>query len=110
MELRQVALLAEPGPAVLEQGRVNRAMGGVAERAVLTNRGVLPQERPPFLGVAGVAGLVDRALDEQPGAGRAVGIVAVAARDLPLADRMRRRPENLRPFLLVAGPQRVGLR
>src|SRR3989338_8101108 len=88
---------------------MDRAMGGVADRAVLTNRGVLPQERPALLGVAGVAGFVDRALDEQPGAGRSVGIVAVAAGDLPLADRMRRRPEDLRPLLPVAGQTRVGL-
>src|SRR5262249_20992457 len=70
---------------------------------------VLPEEGAPLLGVALVAGLVERALDEQVIGRRAVHVVAVGAVDAALLDRMRRQQEGLRTHVGMAAEAHLGL-
>ena len=60
-----VAVLAQPGCALFEQGRVHGSVRRMAIAAIVRHRAVLPQERAALFGVAAVAGLIDRALDQQ---------------------------------------------
>ena len=69
---------------------VVRSMGFMAAVAVLAYRGVLPQVRTAFLGMARVALVVDRGLPQHLVGRRAVRVVAIRAGDLALADRMMR--------------------
>src|SRR5690349_23112590 len=78
---RLVALLAEERRARLQQVVVVRAVRVVAQHAVLLHRLVRAHERPALLHVAGIAGLVDRVLDERFLAGGAVRVVAIGAGD-----------------------------
>src|SRR5579871_6971874 len=55
-----VAVLAQPRRALLEQRGIGGAVRGMAVGAVVGDRAVLPQERAATVGVAGVAGVVDR--------------------------------------------------
>lgn len=68
----------------------------VAIEAIFHYRRVLPQKRTPPLGMALVAVLVGRAFDQLLRVGRAVGIVAIGAGDLPLAKRHVRGAHKLR--------------
>ena len=76
---REMALLAEPRHARLQQVRVHGAVRAVAERALFADGRVLPEERAALLGVARVAGLVHGGLREQARPVRPVRVVAVAA-------------------------------
>src|SRR5687767_9882883 len=98
-----VALLAQIRDGGALELQVVRAVGRVAVEAALPHRRVLPQERPPLLGMAGIALLVDRAGGDQPGGRRAVRVVAVGARNLALAQRMMGRFPGLGASVLVAG-------
>lgn len=62
-----------------------RAMGFMAIRAVFHNRRVFPEERASAFRVAAEAILVDSALNELAGVGRAVWIMAARASNLPFA-------------------------
>ena len=64
METGCVTTLAQPGPAVLQQIFVIGTMRDMAIGAVFGHRLVFPQERPAFLGVAVVAGFVNRRADQ----------------------------------------------
>ena len=63
--------------------------------AILQNRRMLPEEGSAPLGVATVAILVDRALDQLLGIGRAVRIVATGASHLAFAEGHMRRALQL---------------
>lgn len=86
-----VTLLAQPRVSQFKQRSGGRTMRGVTKRAVVADRRMLPEEGAAFLGVTGEAGVVDRFLQQQFRAVAAVRIVAVAAKHLALAHRMRRR-------------------
>src|SRR5450756_1504869 len=77
-----VTLLAEPRRARLQQRRVGRAVRRVAVGAIVGDGGVLPEEGAALLRVAGVAGLVDRVLDEHLRRRRTVRVVTVRTRHL----------------------------
>src|SRR5581483_354696 len=104
-----VALLAQARPRELEHLVVVAAVGVVAVQAALRHRGVLPEERPALLGMAGVAGLVDRVLLEERRGDRAVRVVARRAGHLPLAERHVGGLELGRPLLDVALPAGLDL-
>src|SRR5450759_2839394 len=77
-----VTLLTKPRRARLQQRCVGRAVRRVAVGAIVNDGSVLPEEGAASLRMAGVAGLVDRILDQQLRAGRTVRVVAVRARHL----------------------------
>ena len=110
-----VTLLAEPRRARLQQRRVGRAVRRVAVGAIVGDGGVLPEEGAALFRVAGVAGLVDRALDEHPRPRRTVRVVTVRTRHLGGArqaghgQRMGRDATGLGALRLVAGEADVGL-
>ena len=64
MLCRDVALLAEPGHAGLQQLRASGTMRIMAVGAIFHHRRMLPQERAAPFCVTLVAGLVDCLLDE----------------------------------------------
>ena len=109
MEGLRVALLAEPWRTGLEQSGLHRTMRIVAVAAVFADRRVLPQERSAFVGVAGIAGLVDGVLDQQLGPARSMRIVAIRADHLCLHNRMMRGHVRLGSLLLVASEADEGL-
>ena len=86
-----------------------RAVWRMAVGAVVDRRGVLPKEGPAFFGMAGIAGLVDRVLDQQRRPGRSMRVVTLGASDLAGEDRVGRDAVNLRPLRLVAGKADLGL-
>src|SRR5450759_1824823 len=110
-----VTLLAQPRRARLQQRCVARAVRRVADGAIVSDGRVVPEERTPLLRMTGVAGLVDRILDEHGRAGRTVRVVAVGTRHLRRArqaghrQRMGRDPMGLGALLLVAGEADVSL-
>src|SRR5205085_6263233 len=59
---RRMALLAQERWRLREQRAAHRAVRGVAERAVLGDRRMLPEERAALVRVAAEAGLVERGL------------------------------------------------
>ena len=81
-----VALLAEFRRTHFQQLRVGRAMRLVTITAILQNRRMFPQEGSAPFGVATVTILVDGALDQLLGIGRAVWIVATGAGYLALSE------------------------
>src|SRR5438270_9982446 len=87
---RLMALLAEERRARLQKVVVVRAVRVVAEHAVFLDRLVRAHERPALLHVTGVAGLVDRILDQRLLAGGAVRVVAVGASYFSFAHRVVR--------------------
>ena len=105
-----VALLAEERLLDLQHLLVDGAVGVVTVEAVLTDGSVLPEERPALLGVARVAVLVDRGLQDHLVVGRAVRVVAARALELALAQRHVARPEELGLLLQVAARAQIHLR
>jgi len=97
-----VALLAEPGHADFQQLRPGGPVRFMAIHAIFLHRRMFPQERPAPFRMALVAGLVDRALDQQLGIGRSVRIMAIGARDLSFPEGHVRGPLHLRAAHLVA--------
>ena len=86
------------------------AVGVVAVQAVLTDRRVLPEERAALLGVAGVAVLVDRGLQQHLVVRRAVRVVAARALHLALAQRHVAGADELGLLLQVAARAQLHLR
>ena len=86
-----------------------RAVWRVAVGAVIDNRGVFPEERAALFRMAGIAGLVDRVLDQQRRPVRSMRVVTLGASDLAGEDRVGRDAVNLRPLRLVAGKADLGL-
>ena len=74
----------------------------MAVAAILDNRLVFEAHRTAFLGVAQEARFVDRVLDQEPGARRAVRVVAIRADDLANLDRVGRCLEAVGTLLFVA--------
>ena len=105
-----MALLAQQRRLDLQHLLVVRAVGVVAVQAVLAHRRVLPQERAALLGVAGVAVLVDRGLQQHLVVGRAVRVVAARALQLALAHRHVAGAEQLGLLLQVAARAQDHLR
>ena len=87
MSIHDVALLAEPGHADLQQLRACGTMRVMAVGAIFHHRRMLPQEGPAPFRMTLVAGLVDRAFDQQLGIGSSVRIMAIGASDLPFPER-----------------------
>lgn len=79
MKLGQMALLAKPGRARLQEGLVIGAMRHMAIAAVFANRSVLPKKGPSLFGVALIASLVHGGRRQQGWTGAAVGLVTIAA-------------------------------
>ena len=74
----------------------------MAVGAIIDNRTVFPEKRTALLGVAGVAGLVDRVLDEELRSRRSVRVVTIRAHHFADEYRMRRNAMDLRALRLVA--------
>src|SRR5205814_3370629 len=110
MARRGVALLAQQRGALGQQRGSHGAVHGVAQRAVLGHRRVLPQQRAALLGMAAGAGLVDGGLVQHRWARRAVRVVAVAAGHLAEAHGVRRGLLEIGTLLLVARQADLGLR
>src|ERR1700722_2672120 len=108
-EAAAVALVAQARPRHFQHRLVDRAVRVVAVEAVLAHRRVLEQERTALLGVALVAGVVDRGLAQQALGGAAVRVVAIGADDLAFAHRHVRRAIHLRAPVLVALEAGIGL-
>lgn len=109
MPHRRMAFLTKLRRPSDKQRRLVRAVRRVADHAVLRRWRVLPQERPPLLGVAGDAGFVDPIAPSQRFANTAVGIVAIATNELTVAHRMRRALESIRQHIAVAASANIGL-
>ena len=75
----------------------------VAQGAVFAGRLVFPQERSAFFGMAAVTIFVDRELLQRSRACGSVRVVAIAADNLVLPDRMPGYTERLCPDVLMAG-------
>lgn len=88
MELRQVALLAQPWGSLRQQTIVAGAVRLVAGQAILPGGRMLPQERPAFIRVALVTGLIDRVAHECGFTTAAVWVVAVGATHRPAQNRV----------------------
>ena len=78
-----MASLTEPGFGHNEQLLMIGAMGFMAVGAVFHHRGMLPQERTPFLGMAGITQIVDGVGFQEFIADRAMGVVAIGAGHFP---------------------------
>src|SRR3972149_5051565 len=102
MELHHVARLAEIRGLELQERVIVGPVRVMAVRAVLPYGRVLPEERPPLLGVALVAGLVYRGCLQEARPGPSVRVVAARAVHEPLTQRHVRRTLELRPPLPVA--------
>ena len=79
------------------------AVRRVAVQAVLANRLVFPQHRTALIGMAGVAGLVDREFFEQLGTSRTMRVMAIRANHFALTHRVMRVLERFCALLRVAG-------
>lgn len=109
MELRQMALLTQPGRAIFQHRLMHRAVGLVTDRAILAHWRMFPQERPAFFRVAGIAGFVNRSFDQLLRSGGAVGIVAIGTGHLPVLQGVARWAQHLGALFLVTGEAQRGL-
>lgn len=107
---RDVARVADPRHAHLQQLRVAAAVRLVAVGTVFHNGGMLPQEWTPAFGMTTEAVLVDRALNELAWVRTSVRVVATGAGDLALAIRHVGGTLQLRPPHLVALEAQLRLR
>lgn len=80
-----VALLAQSWLSNPEQADVIAAVRLVAVQAALANGRVLPQERPPLVGVTAVAILVDAVLRNQLLGDGPVNVMATRTLEFPFA-------------------------
>jgi hypothetical protein len=94
VERRRVALLAQEWPTGGQQPVVHGTVGTVTQAAILGCGRVFEQERPALLGVAGVAGVVERRFDQRRFGGRTMRIVAVDAGGSAFEDWMSRTQPN----------------
>lgn len=97
----RMAALAQHRSAQTDHAWIVRAVRVVTVRAILGNRGMLPQVRATLFGVALETGVVERLADEQAVARLSVRAVTTGAGHFPLVERMRIRLHGLRALLLV---------
>jgi hypothetical protein len=83
-----MALLAELRCSPHQRTRMDRSVCIMTDRALLEDRLMFPQERPAFLGMAGIAIIVDRYLAQLSLARRLVCLVTVIALHLPVTQWM----------------------
>jgi len=100
---RRVALLAQDGWPLDQQGRVVAAVRLVAQRAVLGGRCVLPQERSAFFRVAEKTGCVDSRTLQQKVVVAIVRIMAAAAGHAAKTQWMAAGFQSVRAFIRMAG-------
>ena len=105
-----MALLAQEGWPCLQHRRIGRSVGQVTDAAIVLNRCMLPQQGTALFGVAGVAGSIHSALDQQLRTGRTMCVVTIGASHLAFSDRMPRHACELGTLFLVAGKADLGLR
>src|SRR5450755_2808207 len=80
-----VAGIANPGHAHLQQLRIAAAVRLVAVGAILHDRGMFPEKWSPAFGMAAIAILVDGALNQLTGVWASMRIVATGAGDFAFA-------------------------
>jgi hypothetical protein len=80
-----MALLAQQMNASSQKLRIVRAMRRVTVRAILADRGMVPEKRPPFFGMTGVTRIIDGILPEHLPCLPTMRIVAGSAADLHVA-------------------------
>lgn len=97
-----MTLLAKFRRAGFQQLRIGRAVGFMAIAAILDNRRVLPKKGTAPLGVATVAILIQRRLDQLFRIGRAMRVVATGAGNLAFAEGHMRRALQLCAAHLMA--------
>ena len=97
-----VALVAEPRHAGLQQLRAGGTMRFMAVHAIFHHRRMLKQERATSFRMALVAGLVDRAFDQQLGIGSSMRVMAIRTGDLSFSKRHVRRALHLSASLEMA--------
>jgi len=102
MSRLDVALLAEPGRAGLQQLRASGTMRVMAVHAIFHYRRMLPQERATSFRMTLVTVLVDRAFDQQLGIGSSMRVMAIGASDLSFSKWHVRRALNLSAAQLMA--------
>jgi hypothetical protein len=83
-----MALLAELRCSPHQRTRMDRTVCIMTDRALLEDRLMFPQERPAFLGMTGVAIIVDRYLAQFRLARRLMCLVTVVALHLPVTKWM----------------------
>ena len=101
-----VALLAQERLPDLQHAGLVGAVRVMAIGAVFRYRLMFPQERTALVGVALIAGLIDRMFLQVGGRRRAMRVMAVGADHLALPDRVVRDLVAVRSLILVAGPRR----
>jgi len=97
-----VTVLAEVRDAIYQQTVVNASMGAMTCAAVFLHRRVFPEKRAALAGVTAVAEFIEAVRPDHSGSQGAVGVVTVAAGDLPLTDGMPGPLAVLEPDLPVA--------
>ena len=110
LSLNRMALLAQLGARFVQQRLVIGSMHVVAECAVFGGRLVLPQEGPAFFSMAAVAVFIDCELFQRRRPCRSVGVVAIAANNLVLPDRMPGYTVRLCSDVLMTAVAYLGLR
>lgn len=83
-----MALLAELRCSPDQRTRMDRTVCIMTDRALLEDRLMFPQERPAFLGMTGIAIVVDRYLAQFRLARRLMCLVTVVALHLPVTKWM----------------------
>ena len=101
MAQARMALLAQERNRRDQQGLLVRPVRRVAVEATLAHGRVFEQERPAFLRVTLVAGLVDRVRLQQRAGDRAVRIVAIVAAHLAFGQRHVRTPVELQAHVAM---------
>jgi hypothetical protein len=104
-----VAVLAELRHFAYQHCPVIAAMHIVADKTVLGNRGMLHSERPPLLGMTGIAEFINAVCLYHLIAEPAVRIMAISAFHLPFLNRMVRLPVGHHPYVLMAVEAKVRL-
>ncbi len=102
VEVELVALQAHSGFVGRQQVVRDRAVGRVAQAAILDHRGVLEDERAFLVLVAGVAEVVEPHRRLELKIGGCVRVMAARAAHFALGHRVVRRQLELRVHLLVA--------
>lgn len=104
MPILGMALLTQNRPRGRKQGFEIRAVRTVAIQTVLAHWRVLEQEWAAFVGMAGIANLIDAIGFQERRRGRAMGIVAINAGDLSFQQR------HMRPLLKLGSLHLVTLK
>jgi hypothetical protein len=97
-----MALLAELWCTPYQRPRLYRTMWIVADRALLEDRFMFPQERSPFFRMAGITILIYRKLPQFCVTGRLMWLMAVTALHLPVTQRMTMLTQGFGPDICMA--------